>query len=221
MVEPAADPGVIAFGILIIVTVVCGAAASFAPARNWRIFSAAAILFGMWVAAVFVRKYFSIFPSYVFFLDVFAAYLFFRLSKPELDANGNIVQRSDWASYLCILLIIVAIFELIDVLFRANFADKDLIAAAAGLVFVSITWGFLRGFGIVAASVFAGSLFALLGLGLDRIVFSITLNGMTVIACAIVIYFSLPSIRENFTALGRNFSVTKKNMKKETTEQKK
>ena len=58
MVEPTADPGVIVFGILIIITVVCGAAASFPPARNWRIFSAAAILFGMWVAAVFVRKNF-------------------------------------------------------------------------------------------------------------------------------------------------------------------
>ncbi|MBT8471575.1 MAG: hypothetical protein KJN99_03160 [Marinicaulis sp.] len=170
---------------------------------------------------MFVRKYFSIFPSYVFFLDVLAAYLFFRLSKPEVDAIGNIVRRSDWASYLCILLIVVAIFELIDVLFRANFADKDMIAAAAGLVFVSITWGFFRGFGIVAAGVFAGSLFGLLGLGFDRIVFSITLNGMTVIACAIVIYFSLPSIHENLTALRRNIFVTKKNLKKETTEQKK
>ena len=75
------------------------------------------------------------------FLDVFAAYLFYRLSKPEVDANGEIIQRSDWASYLCFLLILVAIFELIDVLFRANFDAKGMIAATASVVFVSIHLG--------------------------------------------------------------------------------
>ena len=73
----------------------------------------------------------------------------------------------------------------------------------------------------MAASVFVGALFGLLGLGFDRIVFSITLNGMTVIACAIVIYYSLPSIYENLTALKRYGFVTKKNVGHESIKRKK
>ncbi len=198
MVEPTTDPGVQLFGIVIITMTLCAGVASLPPARNFRIFVAAATLFGLWIINLFFREALSIFASHMLFLDMMCAYLFYKLSVPNKKSKTQDARAYDWAAYLCLIFIAITIFEFIDLLLITDLDTKYVWASLFLLFCGVVAWGFFRGFGILAGVIFVGALAGFAALAGN--LFSLTINLMTLAAYGTIICFSIPPIRANLTA---------------------
>ena len=195
MAETAIEPGVVLFGVCIAFMVAFAGAASMAPASNHRLLEGAAALFILWLLILNFRVVFSIHPSFIVFLDIAYAVFFYFLSRSGKTASAH---NYDWAGYICIIFIAIAIFEIVDVIFITEIQSRISIALFFVLFFGIVGWGFFRGFGLIAGLIF----FAIAGVTvlLANQQFWATLNIMSLSAIFVIIFYSTPPLMQNLKA---------------------
>lgn len=152
MVEPAQSIGAIIFAAAIAVMVISAGVASFPPARDWKVFTGAAILAGAWVAMLAAQKFFNSWTitSDFFILDFLYLIGFYFLSRP-----GKKSEKADWAGYIVAIFVVMIAVEFMHFLSDHSLVLERFFLGFLALASVIILIGFFRGFGLAPALCFA------------------------------------------------------------------
>gem|GEM_PF-5828650 len=158
MVIPAENFWAVSFGLAHLIVVLSAGAASFAPARDFRVFVGATILCGAWLFYIGSATFFNnwAISSSTFVVDVVYMASFYILSKPGTYNSLAMQHKNDWAGYVVAVFMAMILVEIIRFFITFEFSMKPLAVSSLALINFVIFWGFLRGFGYRHAVFFVG-----------------------------------------------------------------
>jgi len=132
----------------------------------------------------------------LFIIDIGAAIVFYFLSKPELDNDSNIVRNNDWASYVCVTFILIAVIEFIGSTKYYDYQAKYALISITSIIWIFIGIGLLRGYSLRAFGIFSSM--SLLILACIFAAYSLTLNLVSLIPMFIITFKSFQAILERY-----------------------
>jgi len=133
--------------------------------KNWR-FLAAAIMSAIgWFSMVFFSRIWLIGTPPLFVVDLLGAVVYYFLSVPRVEKNGEII-RHDWAVIGFCFYLSMAILEFLGFIRSSHFVGQIFLFSVAGGLWLFIFVGFVRGFDKISISLFlvVSTIFVLLSI---------------------------------------------------------
>jgi len=192
-----AETGVIVFGALTGLMVICAGGAAAPPTRDIRVFIGACVFAGAWtIITVFINRAerFDVSSTY-FLLDIFYLVAFYFLSSPSEKDSPHAVYERNWAGYIVGVFTLIIGLELTHFLLKSDYWFE----LALGLFSVGIVgivgYGFARGFGPIPTLSFLGVIGAFLLLANYAYVLSV--NVLTLAVMLIILIRAFRGTKRN------------------------